>query len=159
MTQTPTCKVASGIWLRVAWSELRVLGSVDVTIGMNRCGDWCWRYWISPVADWERTWTAIISACIVERVAWSITWDRTDVGIVVTSVVEAVGKRYMSRVKFFMIHERPFFPRELWNSYFFFLWNVILLHRREPWEMLKWLFSLWDVTVNSQSSFKKNIQT
>ena len=84
-----TCKVARGIWLRVAWSELIVLASAEVTIGMNR-GDWCCRYWMSPVADWERTWTAIISACMVDRVAWSITWEKTDVGIVVTSVEAAV---------------------------------------------------------------------
>ena len=47
------------------------------------CG---WKNCTSPVADWDNTCTAIISACIVDNAAWSTTWVNKDAGIVVPSL-------------------------------------------------------------------------
>ena len=49
------------------------------------------------------------TACIVDNVAWSITWLRTDVGIVVTSVVDAIEngkkmKKLSNRKRFPCLH-------------------------------------------------------
>ena len=54
-------------WANVDW----ISAAAMVDTGISCALACCWKNWISPVADWERTCTAIISACMVDKAAWS----------------------------------------------------------------------------------------